>query len=163
MVPLVPILLLAASTNVQLVDEVYRIPASDWRWVPVSLRQQPALISARYQSHGESTEVRLKLIRRADLEKGRDARALSGTNFGSGGHLLYQVITPDDYVIVVENDGQAPAEVLLRIDLNFSRAGPRVTKLSPRRQLTVIGISFAVFFGIVTWTARKLLRAVRRS
>jgi hypothetical protein len=162
MVSLVPILLLAASTNVQLVDEVYRIPARDWRWVPVSLRQKPALISARYQVHGDSTEVRLKLIRRADLEKGQDARALSATNFKPGGHLLYQVMTPDDYVIVVENHGETPAEVLLRIGLDFSRAGPRVTRLSPLRQFTVIAISFAVFFGIVTWSARRLLRAVRR-
>jgi len=29
--------------------------------------------------------------------------------------------------------------------------------LSPQRQLTVIAISFAVFFGIVTWSARRLL------
>ena len=71
-------------------------------------------------------------------------------------------MTPDDYVIVVENDAEAPAEVLLRISLDFTRAGPRVTKLSPQRQFTVIAISFAVFFGIVTWSARKLLRAVRK-
>ena len=77
MLLLVPILLLAATTNLQLVDEVYRIPANDWRWVPVSLRQQPALISARYQAHGDATDVRFKLVRRADLERGRDARYLS--------------------------------------------------------------------------------------
>jgi len=163
MVLLVPILLLAASTNVQLVDEVYRIPARDWRWVPVSLRQQPALISARFQAHGDATEVRLKLIRRSELDRGADAHVLLATRFATGGHLVYQVMTPDDYVIVVENDGQSPAEVLLRVSLDFSRAGPRVIRLSPQRQFTVIGISFAVFFGIVTWSARRLLRAVRKT
>jgi hypothetical protein len=163
MVPLVPILLLAASTSVQLVDEVYRIPAREWRWVPVSLRQQPALISARYQAHGNAAGIRLKLLRRADLEKDRDARLLSSTAFGSGGRLLYQVMIPDDYVIVVENDGDAPAEVLLRIGLEFGRNGPSVTTLSPRRQFTVIAISFGVFFGIATWSARRLLKAVRKS
>ena len=162
MVPLVPILLLAASTNIQLVDEVYRIPAKEWRWVPVSLRQQPALISARYQVHGGASDVRLKLIRRADLGKEPDARFLFATRFASGGLLVYQVMTPDDYVIVVENDGNAPAEVLLRIGLDFSRAGPRVTKLSPQRQFTVIAMSFAVFFGIVTWWRGACCVPVRR-
>jgi hypothetical protein len=163
MLLLVPIVLLAASTNLQLVDEVYRIPANDWRWVPVSLRQKPALISARYQANGDGTEVRLKLVRRADLERGRDARYLAATGFGRTGHLLYQVMAPDDYVVLVENDAEAPAEVLLRISLDFTHAGPRVTRLSPQRQFTVIAISFAVFFGIVTWSARKLLKAVRKS
>jgi len=37
-----------------------------------------------------------------------------------------------------------------------------MTRLSPRRQLVVILLSFATFFGIVTWSARRLLRGIRR-
>jgi hypothetical protein len=36
-----------------------------------------------------------------------------------------------------------------------------VTRLPARRQLTVILISFAVFFGIVTFSARRLRRAIK--
>jgi hypothetical protein len=43
-----------------------------------------------------------------------------------------------------------------------ARPGPQVTRLSPQRQFTVILISFAVFFGIVTYSARRLLRGIRR-
>jgi hypothetical protein len=54
--------------------------------------------------------------------------------------------------------------VRLRVSLDFSprRLGPEVTRLSPERQLAVIVISFAVFFGIVAYSGRKLLRAIRR-
>jgi hypothetical protein len=52
--------------------------------------------------------------------------------------------------------------VHLRITLDFSRRGPTVTRLSPQRQLAVIAISFAVFFGIVTFSARRLLRNLKR-
>jgi hypothetical protein len=52
--------------------------------------------------------------------------------------------------------------VHLRVSLDFSgRAGETIQYLSPQRRLTVILISFAVFFGIVTWSARKLLAAVK--
>jgi hypothetical protein len=38
---------------------------------------------------------------------------------------------------------------------------PRVTQLSPERQFTVIAISFLAFFSVVTYSARKLLKAAR--
>ena len=43
------ILLLAASTSVDLVNEVYQIPASEWRYVELSLNQQPALVRAEFR------------------------------------------------------------------------------------------------------------------
>jgi len=165
MVFLVPIVFLAASTTVQLVDEVYRIPAREWRWVPVSLRQQPALITAVYRAQDGPTQIRLRLIRRADLDKFREGLppgVIAATAFGANGSLAHPIAVPGDYVILVENEGDTPARVRLRIALDFSRAGPRVTRLTPQRQFTVIAISFAVFFGIVTWSARRLLRAVRK-
>jgi hypothetical protein len=37
-----------------------------------------------------------------------------------------------------------------------------VTTLSPRRQIEIVIISFAAFFGIVSWSARRLLKGIRR-
>jgi hypothetical protein len=63
---------------------------------------------------------------------------------------------------VVDNRDARPAAVHLRISLEFGASpGPAVTRLSSRRQLTVILISFAVFFGIVTFSARRLWRAIK--
>jgi hypothetical protein len=63
---------------------------------------------------------------------------------------------------MVDNLGDSPAMVHLRVTLDFSRRGPTVTQLSPQRQLAVVAISFAVFFGIVTFSARRLLRHLKR-
>jgi hypothetical protein len=65
---------------------------------------------------------------------------------------------------VIDNRGlRAPLRVHLRVWLDFSpRSAQDVGYLSRERRLAVILISFAVFFGIVTWSARKLLHAIRR-
>ena len=41
--------LLAASTSVELVDEVYQIPPAEWKYVEVNLRQNPALVTASFR------------------------------------------------------------------------------------------------------------------
>ena len=61
------ILLLASSTRVQLVDEVYQIPAKEWRFVELGLNQKPAKVWATYQVESGPREVRLALMRREDL------------------------------------------------------------------------------------------------
>lgn len=72
--------------------------------------------------------------------------------------------TPGDYAVVVENrDTDSEAEVRVRVWLEFGAdRGMQVTQLSPHRRLAVILISFAFFFGIVTWSARRLLRNIGR-
>ena len=66
--------------------------------------------------------------------------------------------------MVVDNRAlHAPVKVHLRVALDFSvQPEQGVRTLSPERRLAVILISFAVFFGIVTWSARKLLNAARQ-
>jgi hypothetical protein len=166
-VPLALLLLVAPSTSVVLVDESYQIPANEWRYVEVSLQQQPALISADYRAEDGGKDVRVALLRREDLERLRNERAhgwLAETEAGPTGRLRFRVRDPGEYAIVVDNrGGDGPASVHLKVSLDFgSGHGPEVTMLSPRRRLAVILISFAVFFGIVTWSARRLLRNVGR-
>jgi hypothetical protein len=75
------------------------------------------------------------------------------------GKLNHHLRVAGDYVVVIDNrSGAAPAPVHLRVNLNF---GPVITYLSPQRRLTVIVVSFIVFFGIVGWSARRLMRAMR--
>ncbi len=160
------IVMMAASTNVDLVDEVYRIPASEWRYVEVDLNQKAAMVRAHFQVQSPSAKVRLALMRREDLERLREGLphgVIDETDAAASGSLAPAVHGPGHYVVVVDNRSDRPTEVRLRVSLDFSgRFGPEVTRLSPRRQLTVILISFAVFFGIVTLSARRLLRGIRR-
>ena len=167
MIPLAWLCLLVSSSSVDLVDEVYRIPANEWRYVEVSLRQQPALLSAELQSQAGSREVQAALLRRADLNRFRGDHpygVLASTAPGPVGRLRYYISDPGDYAVVLDNrENDAPAAVRLHVWLDFSgRPGYASETLSPQRRLTVILISFAVFFSIVTWSARRLLQAVRR-
>jgi hypothetical protein len=161
--------LLAASTSVELVDEVYQIPPAEWKYVEVNLRQHPALVSASFNVESGSETVRMALMTRAALESLRSDLPhglLAVTAAGKSGALNFRVRQPGDYVLVVDNRASKarPAAVHLRIALNFARpAGPDVTRLAPQRQLTVIVLAFAVFFVVVTYSARKLLRAAKRS
>lgn len=162
-------LLLAASTSVELVDEVYRIPPAEWKYVEVNLRRNPALVTASYQVVSGSRKVRLVLMNRLDLTHLRDEiphGQLAVTSPGDSGALAFRVRDLGDYVLVVDNRSSKvqPATLHLRIALDFGPpAGPVITRLGPRRQLAVILLSFAFFFGVVTYSARKLLRASRRA
>lgn len=159
------ILMLASSTVVDVVDEVYQIPASEWRYVELGLNQRPAIVHAHYQVESGSQQVRLALMRREDLERlraGLPHGVIEETDPAGSGSFTPHVRGPGDYVVVVDNPGAA-ASVHLRIWLDFGvRPGHEVTQLSPQRQLVVILLSFAFFFGIVTWSARRLLRGIKR-
>jgi hypothetical protein len=163
------VVLLAASTSVELVDEVYRIPTNEWKYVEVNLRQNPALVTASFRVESGSETVRLALMTRAALESLRAELPhglLAVTPVGKSGALAFRVHQPGDYVLVVDNRASRaqPAAVRLRVALDFALpSGPEITRITPRRQVTVIVLAFAFFFGVVTFSARKLLRAAKRS
>jgi hypothetical protein len=159
--------LLISSTKVVLVDELYQIPADEWRYVEVSLRQQPALLAADVEGKTGSDDIRAELVRRDDLDRLREDRPygkLAVTAPGRAGHIRYYLRDPGEYAVVLDNrGGDQAAAVQLNVWLDFGAdRGMTVTELSPRRQFTVTLISFAAFCGIVTWSARKLLRNLRR-
>ena len=108
--------------------------------------------------------MRAALLRREDLDRLRGDHPYGVLASSSNGRFHYYVVDPDDYAVVLDNrDSDAPAIVHLRVWLDF--AGPpgiEAGRLTPQRRLTVILVSFAVFFGIVTWSARRLLQAVRK-
>ena len=156
------ILLLAAPNRVELVNEDYQIAAADWQWVPLGIKQRPGMLLATFRVTSDLGRVRLVLMRRQDIEDmPHGALAQTGpARIGSLGHNIDEL---GDYALVVDNsEGTLPASVHLSIWIDFSQKGPPVHTLPPERQLTVIVLSFAAFFAIVTWSARRLLRAVRR-
>lgn len=161
------LLLLAASTRVELTDEIYQIPRNEWWWVEVNLRQKPAEVSATYEVRSGPRKVRVALMTRDDLERlNSDVPhgVLAVTDPAKSGTLTYRVRRRGDYVVVVDNrvDGHQPAAVHLRIALDFAPpATPEETQLSPQRQLAVILMSFVFFVGVVTYSARRLWKARR--
>jgi hypothetical protein len=156
----------AASTRVDLVDEVYRIPAGQWRYLELGLKQKAAFVAADFEVRSGSRHLRLKLMRREDLERMRTERSygvLAATEAAASGRLRYPVSMAGDYVVVIDNQEDQPAEAHVQVSLDFGpQPAPAATHLSPKRQAAVIGISFAVFFGIVSYSARRLLRGIKR-
>lgn len=150
----------------ELVDEVYTIPASEWRYVQVDLKQTPVGVNCEFQVLTPGAHVRAALLSSGDRERLRADQAhgfLAATPLQSTGRFQFRLLQPGDYAVVVDNRAASAAvRVHLRVSLDFSgRPSLGVGTLSPQRRLAVILISFAVFFGIVTWSARKLLQAMK--
>jgi hypothetical protein len=153
------VFLLAASQRVLLVDKTFEIPAMQWRYWDHSLSVEPALLSCQFESARRDTRVRVALVSRRELNAwlgGRDHDEMGSTPVGPNGMLRVAAHDAETYV-VIENRGSRPASVHLRV---FLEEAP-VRHLSRGRQLTVVAISFGVFFAIVSLSARKLLRAVK--
>ncbi|HUI82302.1 MAG TPA: hypothetical protein VLY24_30475 [Bryobacteraceae bacterium] len=158
------LILLAASSHVELVNEVFPLPPGEHRFIELGLKQKPAMVAADFEAESAGAQVRLALTRRGDLTRSRDdLPVIAATNQGASGRIRYRVRMPGDYVVMIENrSAHAAAEARLRIALDFDmQPGPDVTRLSPMRQFVVIAVSFAVFFAIVSYSARRLLRGIR--
>jgi len=161
------LLLWAAATRVELVDQIFEVPPAEWRYVELSLKQRPVTVICQFEASGRD-DIRVALLRREDFVRFREDRPhgnIALTPPGSRGDLRYTVHVPGTYYVVVDNRAETghPAKVHLHISLDFAAAGqPYVRTLSPARQAVVIAISFAVFFGVVLYAGRKLLRGMRR-
>ena len=166
MIGLAFLCMLAAPSSVELVDETYRVPANEWRYVELSLKQRPALLEAVVNARGRADDVRLALLRRGDLDRLRRDEphgVLAAAGPGNSSRLQFYLRDPGEYAVILDNrDGDVSAAIHLRVWLDFGwKPGPPVTYLPPRRQVTVIAISFAVFFGIVSWSAHRLMRGMK--
>ncbi len=163
---LTALLMLAAVSRVQVVDEDLIVKANDWKFVEIMIRQNPVRVDCEYQARTAGKQVRLVLLTQLDLERMRNGDPhgfLAATEPHATGRLSYTITNRGEFVIVVMNDDDVPARVRLRVSEDFA-PGPdsSVRYLSRSRQLAVIILSFVVFAGIVSWSARRLLGGIRR-
>lgn len=159
-------LLLLPATRVDVVDEVFDIPPSEWRYVQLNLNQQPVAVMCQFEA-SRGRQLRLALVGAEDLARMRDEQPhgmAAVTGRGSHGHMRYTVRAPGEYFVVVDNRGDASrATVRLRVWLDFAPvAEPAARTLSFERRAAVVAISCVAFFGIVGFTGRRLLRGLRR-
>jgi hypothetical protein len=160
-------LLLAATTRVELVDDLFPIPPRQWRYFEIAITQQPVVVNCAFEVRSGHSAVRVALLSRRDLQRmdaGEPHGFVQATEPGARGSLRHSVRVPGDYAVVIDNpsDGPQPALVHLRVFLDFADHGPPPVRYLPRsRRLAVILISFAVFFAIVIYSGRKLWQAVK--
>jgi hypothetical protein len=164
---IVCLLLLAASTPKPfLAEDRYRVQPGELEPLILSLRQTPAVVSASYSVESGPDRVRIALVSKEEYDRVDNSPShlsedalLAATPRGKSGAFTHQVYKKGDYLIMVDNrdDKQNTANVQVRVAWHY----PRVSQLSPERRYTVVGLSFLTFFAVVTYSARKLLKATR--
>src|SRR5882762_9097581 len=95
-------LVAAPSQNMRqtLMDEVYSIPPSDWRYVPVVLKQPPVTLECEFHLISGGSGVRVGLVNAqalAAMKQGRRHDTLVTTSFEKSGRVRYEVLEPDEY------------------------------------------------------------------
>jgi hypothetical protein len=161
------LLLLLTAARVDVLDGTVQIPPGQWQYEDLNLRQHPVLVGAEFEMLSSGEPVRLLLVRRQDVERLRGERPhgiLAATAFEPRGRLLFVVHAPGDYAVVLDNRRGAarPAQAHLRVWLDFSaRPGDPVTTLGPRRRMAVILLSFAFFFAVTGYSARRIMDSIK--
>jgi hypothetical protein len=159
-------LVLAASAfqNLQLLDGTLSIPAHDWGYVDSRHWRYPDMKwqdgSARVHAEFEvksGEPVGMMIVNRAGLERRRHDQGvtpIAESKVSRAGTLDAYVAAPDDFIVLLKNDAPSPSEVHLTIFLDSA-------ELSSQRRLGVLLISFAVFFGMVGYSALRLRRVFK--
>ena len=156
------IALLFLVSTVQLVDERVEVPAHEWRYIDFALNQQTARVRCSFETVPRGTEIKVALVRAEDLQELRRGAPLGAPVKSAAGTFEAHTRETGQYAIVLDNRGrERPVQILLRIDLDFG-VPAAARHADPRRQLAAILLSFAVFFAVVTYSARRLLSASRR-
>jgi hypothetical protein len=162
------VLFLLAATSAfgaaVLSDDVVQISPGGWRWVRFEIGHRPATVQCHFETVGGGDgEARAELLNRPDLELLRQHKrpdALKQTDALRAGEFSQYLEESGEYAVVIENPGSQTVAVHLNVALAFGAARPVSRTLSPERRITVILVSFAMFFAIVTFSARALLRAM---
>jgi hypothetical protein len=144
----------------------FRLEPGDYRWQTIAIRQTPSQVDCHFEVLSGDPSVHVELLPLSEFrqfDRGLEHDTLVVTPDGRNGDFRRIIDVSGQYAVVVVNGKRAPpAMVSLEVRTSVNPgAGDTARTLSPQRRLTVILISFAFFFVTVTWSARKLLRAIR--
>lgn len=157
--------LLAATAQVAIIDDIVRVPPSEWRMLDLLLRQQAATVELSYTVNQGRSGVRVALMERSEVDRmrsGKSFRTVAGTSFNQAFTFRATVPRPGDYAILVDNrmEGRDTAEVHLQVSLVFRQTSAvglvPVRFVSPARRAAVITLSLAFFFGVCAYAWVKL-------
>jgi len=158
------LLALFAPGSQTLTDEVFQIPAKEWRYVDVAVKQVPVTVDCEFNVISGTGAVRVELVNAEGLNDWKQGHRDTKDSEAFAGQASFSrlISVPDDYAVVLENSGRNPASVRLRVSLDTSGRGlPQARYLSPQKRLAVIAISATVFLAIVSYSAKKLLTVMR--
>lgn len=153
----------AASAN----NPPFLLPPGEFRVLDLHVPQTPLRVDAAFrvmenQAVSGSAAVRMELLPRAALramQQGLAHQALAVTADGSSGKFTSTIEDPGAYRIVITNrDKVTPAMIALSLSTDLN-AAVAATELSPTRRITVIAVSFLIFFAMVGYSGWKLRKS----
>jgi len=166
MIGLALLLLAAGSATVDLVDETFEIPPDEWRYVELSLKQEPVTVWCSFETLHPRRKVRVALLRRGDLERMRadQPHGILASVPADRGVLHHTIAAPGDFAVLVDNRAESgrATRVHLRVWLDFSRPSePHVRYVPATRRLVVVALSLSFFVATVVFSVRRLRRRTR--
>ncbi len=146
----------------------FRLEPGEYRWIPFTVRQTPTEVVCRFHVVRGGPTAHAELLALSDFQsfnRGREHGSLAVTPTARAGGFRRTLEDRGEYAVVVMNDRNAqPAEVVLEVSTDLNPPTAVVTReLTQGRRLTVILVSFALFFTIVTWCGVRLVRAITKS
>jgi hypothetical protein len=156
--------LLLLGSAVVLRDDISSIPPHHrWRYdrFQTTEKQLPVDVDCAFRVE-KGSHVRVELLTEENLNALRRGERYDAIQSSKKAPIHQEIGVPGTFAIVVWNDDEErTAEVALKLSLDFSgKSLNEARTLSPRRQLTVILLSFVGFLAILTVSARQLLRAM---
>jgi hypothetical protein len=144
-------------------DQTFRLEPGDFRWVPFTVHQPPLTVDCKFTVVEGHASVHAELLPMSEFrlfDRGRPHDTMAVTPDSRGDGFRRTINTPGQYAVVIKNGNNAPpALISLHLETN---SGPEPARtLTPERRLTVLLISFGVFFISAVWSSRKLIRAMR--
>lgn len=164
---LLALILVAASNQLVLLDEVVDVQAASVQAVNVNLDQSGALIEVSYDVGGEDVELVASLVGPGDgafSARGRPNQYLRMLPPGNSGAFRFPAHRTGMYRVVLDNQANQnkPVSVNLRVAVTFGDEGVTgPVTLPPRRRAIVVSLSLLMFFAVAFFTGRKLLAARR--
>ena len=147
-------------------NQAVRLDAGEYRWWPIYVRQVPTQVNCHFEVLNGPQTVHAELvpqdqfhafIRRKNYEK------LTATGAAKNGFFSQIIPTRGNYAVVIINEKNAPTAIVsLSIETNINPSAGLVRTLPPRRRLTVILVSFAIFFVAIGWSGWRLIQAMTR-
>ncbi len=146
----------------------FLLPPGEFRVQDLHVPQTPLRVDAAFRVVENQTTVsggaavRMELLPRAALramQQGMAHQALAVTPEGSSGKFTSTIDDPGAYRLVITNRNlAAPVMVALSLSTDLN-ADVAATELPPSRRITVIGISFLIFFAMVGYSGWKLRKS----
>ncbi len=161
MKPAVLLLLLAATPAPQAI----RLESGDYRWIPFTVTHLPTEVRCSFEVLQGEPSVHMELLPMSEFRafnRGHRHQTLAVSPNSRTGAFRRVIDRRGQYAVVVKNERNAPPVTVsleVRTDLTPEVSLP-ARELPPQRRLTVILISFGIFFATITWSGLKLIRAI---